>query len=138
MEGIIFRTSFKPQNVRVMSVPEPSLLYRIIYVRRPVPNSFANRSAHGRACVSDSCFMKRLCPLADCLVRVFTKQQIYLFKTSPVCFYTGKTPHFNNAGATFTNWSTRGTYFPALCHISRKTKLNLTSFCSMTNTCVFF
>ena len=31
------------------------------------------------------------------------------------------------AGATFTSWSTRGTYFPADCHISRNTKLNFTS-----------
>ena len=30
-------------------------------------------------------------------------------------------------GATFTNWSTRGTYLPADCHMSLKTRLNFTS-----------
>ena len=130
MEGIIFRTSFNPQNVRVMSVPEPSLLYRIIYVRRRYrTHSQTVQRTVEHVCLN-SCFMKAL-STRGLPCSGFHQTTDLLVQNLPRLFLHGKTPHFNNAGATFTNWSTRGTYFPALCHISRKTKLNLTSFCSI-------
>ena len=57
-------------------------------------------------------------------------------KPPPFVSTRAKQPISIIAGATLTNWSTRGTYLPALCHISRKTRLNFTSL-SIFDKCVF-
>jgi len=75
-----------------------SLLYfieQLTYVGRYRTHSQTVQRTVEHVCLNSS-FMKRLRPLTDSLVRIFTKQQVNLFKTSPVCFYTGKTPHFDN------------------------------------------
>lgn len=128
MEGAMLRTSFNPQNVRAISVPCAFLPGRTTGERRQVRDSYAGRSALGPACGfvcrphgTASSIRVRLC-LGFHRIISFTCSN-----PPPLVSTRAKQPISIMAGATRVSWSTVGTYFPADCHMSRKTKLNLIS-----------
>jgi hypothetical protein len=56
--------------------------------------------------------MKRLGPLTDSRVGIFTEQQVDLFKPAAIGFHSRKTPHLDNCGGYFGKLLHRGNILP--------------------------
>ena len=77
----------------------------------------------------DSCLVERLCPLADCLVRIFTIKQVNLFECTSIGFNTRKASHLNYCRSNFLQLvNTRNIFTSRLPHIPvNQTKFYLPS-----------
>lgn len=128
MEGAMLRTSFNPQNVRAISVP--CAFFTLV-------EQLANVVRYGTHTQAVQCpvqhvglyagLMERLRPFAYGSVWFSPNNKFTCSNPPPLVSTRAKQPISIMAGATRVSWSTVGTYFPADCHMSRKTKLNLIS-----------
>ena len=86
------------------------------------------RSTRGpNICVWIPAAWKGFCPFTTALLGFSPNNKLTCSNPPPFVSTRAKQPISIIAGATLVSWSTVGTYFPADCHMSLKTKLNLIS-----------